>query len=49
MSSFYFDMDEWQKDVEKRYEEEAETGKKRKKPTKKDLVRKRNSWQRPNF
>ncbi|KAL5478463.1 hypothetical protein ACEPAI_2647 [Sanghuangporus weigelae] len=36
MSNFYFDMDEWQKEVEQRQEEEA-TGKKRKKPTKKDL------------
>ncbi|KAI5115460.1 hypothetical protein M0805_006179 [Coniferiporia weirii] len=38
MSSFYFDVDEWQKDVEKRHEEEEdEAGKKRKKPTKKDI------------
>ncbi|KAL5514686.1 hypothetical protein ACEPAG_2002 [Sanghuangporus baumii] len=36
MSNFYFDMDSWQKEVEQRQEEEA-TGKKRKKPTKKDL------------
>ncbi|KAH8112840.1 hypothetical protein DFH11DRAFT_1728191 [Phellopilus nigrolimitatus] len=40
MSGFYFDVDEWQKDVERRQEEaeaEEEAGKKRKKPTKKDL------------
>lgn len=38
MNSFYFDMDAWQKEVEERAAEEAESGKKRKKPTKKDLV-----------
>lgn len=40
MSQFYFDVDEWQQQLEKQQEEE-ETGKKRKKPTKKDLV----SWE----
>jgi len=39
MSEFYFDVNAWEQDVEQRKaEEEAEGGKKRKKPTKKDLV-----------
>lgn len=38
MNSFYFDMDAWQKEVEERDAQEAENGKKRKKPTKKDIV-----------
>lgn len=43
MSEFYFDVGAWEKDVEARKraeqaEEEEGTGKKRKKPTKKDLV-----------
>ena len=38
MNNFYFDMDQWQKDVDDRNTEEAEGGKKRKKPSKKDLV-----------
>lgn len=38
MNSFYFDMDAWQKEVEERNTQEAENGKKRKKPTKKDIV-----------
>ncbi|TDL27896.1 hypothetical protein BD410DRAFT_781811 [Rickenella mellea] len=37
MSEFYFDVSQWEKDVEARKAEEEETGKKRKKPTKKDL------------
>jgi hypothetical protein len=43
MSEFYFDVGAWEKDVEERKKEEAEeaegSGKKRKRPTKKDLVR----------
>lgn len=43
MSQFYFDVGQWEKDVEKRKAEEAAEeaagGKKRKRPTKKDLVR----------
>lgn len=38
MSNVFFDMDAWQAEVEARQTEE-EAGKKRKKPTKKDLVR----------
>lgn len=38
MSEAYFDVGQWEKDLEQRKEEEAES-KKRKKPTKKDLVR----------
>jgi hypothetical protein len=42
MSEFYFDVGAWEKDVEERKKEEAEeaegSGKKRKRPTKKDLV-----------
>ncbi|KAH7910718.1 hypothetical protein BJ138DRAFT_70743 [Hygrophoropsis aurantiaca] len=45
MSEFYFDVGAWEKDVEerKRAEEEGE-GKKRKRPTKKDLVRSFTLW-----
>ncbi|KAL0945927.1 hypothetical protein HGRIS_012208 [Hohenbuehelia grisea] len=42
MSEFYFDVNQWEKDVAKRKEEEEEAerdGKKRKRPTKKDLER----------
>ncbi|EIN14659.1 hypothetical protein PUNSTDRAFT_140894 [Punctularia strigosozonata HHB-11173 SS5] len=40
MSEFYFDVNQWEKDVERRkQEEEEEAGKKRKRPTKKDLER----------
>ncbi|OCH84183.1 hypothetical protein OBBRIDRAFT_742025 [Obba rivulosa] len=39
MSEFYFDVNAWQKEVEERKEQEAEEGKKRKRPTKKDLER----------
>jgi hypothetical protein len=39
MSEFYFDVGAWEKDVEKRQVEEEGEGKKRKRPTKKDLVR----------
>ena len=38
MSEFYFDMNAWEKDVEVRHIEEKEGGKKRKRPSKKDLV-----------
>jgi len=38
MSEFYFDVNAWEKDVEIRYKEEKEGGKKRKRPSKKDLV-----------
>lgn len=38
MNEFYFDMGAWEKDVEQRDAEEKEGGKKRKRPTKKDLV-----------
>ncbi|KAF8452748.1 hypothetical protein L210DRAFT_3519539 [Boletus edulis BED1] len=39
MSEFYFDVGEWEKDVERRDAEEIQAGgKKRKRPTKKDLV-----------
>lgn len=37
MSEFYFDVDEWQKQLEQQQEEE-EANKRKKKPTKKDLV-----------
>lgn len=39
MSGFYFDMDAWQDEVDQRHADEEENGKKRKKPTKKDVVR----------
>jgi hypothetical protein len=39
MSEFYFDVGAWEKEVAERYEAEADAGgKKRKRPTKKDLV-----------
>ncbi|TFY61634.1 hypothetical protein EVG20_g6985 [Dentipellis fragilis] len=38
MSQVYFDVGAWEKEVEARKEEEEENGKKRKRPTKKDLV-----------
>jgi len=38
MNSVFFDMDAWQQDIDQRdAEEEEEAGKKRKKPTRKDL------------
>ena len=42
MNSFYFDQDSWERSVEERQEEE--TGTKRKKPSKKDLVRRFSSY-----
>ena len=39
MSSVYFNMEQWEQDVAQRNEEEEANGKKRKRPTKKDLVR----------
>jgi hypothetical protein len=42
MSSVYFNMEQWEQEVAQRKEQEdndAENGKKRKRPTKKDLVR----------
>ncbi|KAL4072181.1 hypothetical protein J3A83DRAFT_4239641 [Scleroderma citrinum] len=39
MSEFYFDMNAWEKEVEMRHTEEKEGGKKRKRPSKKDLDR----------
>jgi hypothetical protein len=39
MSSVYFNMEQWEQDVAQRNEEEDANGKKRKRPTKKDLVR----------
>lgn len=38
MSVFYFDMSAWEQEVEDRHKEEKEGGKKRKRPSKKDLV-----------
>lgn len=38
MNSVFFDMDAWQQNLEQENAEEEESGKKRKKPTKKDLV-----------
>lgn len=38
MSQFYFDVSQWEQEVAQRHEEEVENPKKRKKPTKKDLV-----------
>ncbi|KIO11228.1 hypothetical protein M404DRAFT_994893 [Pisolithus tinctorius Marx 270] len=38
MSEFYFDTSAWEKEVEERQREEGEVGKKRKRPSKKDLV-----------
>ncbi|KAF8273560.1 hypothetical protein EI94DRAFT_1715275 [Lactarius quietus] len=39
MSSVYFNMEQWEQDVAQRNDEEEENGKKRKRPTKKDLER----------
>lgn len=39
MSMAYFDVGQWEEEVEARHEEEEAEGKKRKRPTKKDLVR----------
>ena len=39
MSSVYFNMEQWEQDVAQRNDEEEANGKKRKRPTKKDLVR----------
>ena len=39
MSSVYFNMEQWEQDVAQRNEEDEVNGKKRKRPTKKDLVR----------
>jgi len=39
MSEVYFDVNAWEKEVEERYQEDDASGKKRKRPTKKDLVR----------
>jgi hypothetical protein len=39
MSSVYFNMEQWEQDVAQRNEEDEANGKKRKRPTKKDLVR----------
>jgi len=42
MSSVYFNMEEWEQEVaqrKQREDEDAENGKKRKRPTKKDLDR----------
>ncbi|KAA1475291.1 hypothetical protein DENSPDRAFT_842034 [Dentipellis sp. KUC8613] len=39
MSEVYFDVGAWEKEVEARKEEEEQNGKKRKRPTKKDLER----------
>lgn len=38
MSAVYFDVNAWESELEQRYEEEDGNGKKRKRPTKKDLV-----------
>lgn len=38
MSEFYFDVNAWEKDVEARKDQEDAEGKKRKRPSKKDLV-----------
>jgi WW domain len=38
MSEVYFDVGAWEKELEQRNAEEEETGKKRKRPSKKDLV-----------
>lgn len=38
MSEAYFDVGQWEQDVEQRNEQEEADGKKRKRPTKKDLV-----------
>lgn len=39
MSEFYFDVNKWEEDLAREHEQSEETsGKKRKRPTKKDLV-----------
>jgi len=39
MSEFYFDVNKWEEDIAQQHEqEESGSGKKRKRPTKKDLV-----------
>ena len=39
MSEFYFDVNKWEEDIAQQHEqEEGSSGKKRKRPTKKDLV-----------
>jgi len=38
MSEFYFDVNKWEEDIATQHEEESNSGKKRKRPTKKDLV-----------
>jgi hypothetical protein len=38
MSEFYFDVSKWEEDLAKDQEAESGSGKKRKRPTKKDLV-----------
>ena len=38
MSEFYFDVSKWEEDLAARQEDEGGSGKKRKRPTKKDLV-----------
>ncbi|EPQ50751.1 hypothetical protein GLOTRDRAFT_81824 [Gloeophyllum trabeum ATCC 11539] len=44
MSEVYFDMAEWERQVALQKEEEEREGKKRKRPTKKDLVSARGVW-----
>ncbi|KAF7798133.1 hypothetical protein EIP86_009348 [Pleurotus ostreatoroseus] len=39
MSMAYFDVGQWEQDLDAQHEQEQEAGKKRKRPTKKDLVR----------
>ncbi|KAF9531135.1 hypothetical protein CPB83DRAFT_849385 [Crepidotus variabilis] len=39
MSEFYFDVNQWEQDLAKDQQEEEEAGKKRKRPTKKDIER----------
>lgn len=38
MSEFYFDVNRWEEDLAKQQEGEGSSGKKKKRPTKKDLV-----------
>lgn len=38
MSEFYFDVNQWEEDLAREQESEGSSGKKRKRPTKKDLV-----------
>jgi hypothetical protein len=38
MSEFYFDVSKWEEDLAAQQEDESGSGKKRKRPTKKDLV-----------